>query len=570
MSEGVPFGRYLLLRQIAAGGMAELFLARQGGPGRFSRSLVVKRILPHLASDPKFVGMFLDEAALAAQLSHPHIAQLYDFGDVDGQYFLALELVRGPDLSSVVEAARALGEPIPVEIALRLGCQLLSALDYAHRAADDEGRPLRIVHRDVSPQNVLVSYQGSAKLVDFGIAKAASALQRTDAGMVKGKFNYMAPEQLRGDPLDGRCDEYAAALVLHELLTLSPALEGEGAGAIAGALEARVRPAAELRPDLPPEVALALGRALSKDREARFPSCREFGEALEGFLVGSGRTVPEHEIASFLEALQARVGRPLAAVGPGSGSEQRVGASPGSGPHDTLLSGQSGKSAQELPVEPVAPSRRPAALLAVGLVVAAAFAGGLWWKEGKRAAEPPRAPAATAAPAAMAETNLPPLPSLPSTPTPAPDRPREAHERELPARESELAHRRSAEQRAAERRSAERREAAPARVKPPAAAVAASPAGAKPEAPLAAPPAAPTQWDDYQPSAPATPTAPPSYPGYGQGYPPQGYPQPYGQPYGQRYGQPYQQPYGQRYGQPYQQPYGQPGSQGYGYPGWGR
>ncbi|HUB09378.1 MAG TPA: serine/threonine-protein kinase, partial [Myxococcales bacterium] len=322
--EGIQFGRYLLLRKIAAGGMAEIFLAKQTGPGHFERSLVIKRILPHLAQDPKFVGMFLDEAALAAQLSHPHIAQLFDFGEVDGAYYLALELVRGPDLAAVIDASQRLGHPPPVEISVRIATQMLEALQYAHGAADEQGKPLNLVHRDISPQNVLVSATGAVKLIDFGIAKATSAMQHTETGMVKGKFTYMAPEQLRGKPLDGRCDQYAAALVLYEMLTLQLALQGEGPAAIANALEARIRPIEELRPDLPADLVAALARALRRDREERFRDCAEFGAALEAVLASKGAMVQSPQIAEFLKGLEVSAGHALSPIGPGSGSGEKV------------------------------------------------------------------------------------------------------------------------------------------------------------------------------------------------------------------------------------------------------
>ncbi|MHB8416760.1 MAG: serine/threonine protein kinase [Myxococcales bacterium] len=427
-SEGIQFGRYLLLRKIAAGGMAEIFLAKQTGPGHFERSLVIKRILPHLAREPRFVGMFLDEAALAAQLSHPHIAQLFDFGEVDGAYYLALELVRGPDLASVVDASRRLGRPPPPEVSVRITTQMLEALSYAHGAADEHGRPLNLVHRDVSPQNVLVSAQGAVKLIDFGIAKAASAMQHTEAGMVKGKFTYMAPEQLRGAPLDGRCDMYAAALVLYELLTLQVALQGEGPAAIANALEARIQPIEELRPDLPAGLIAALGRALRRDASGRFRDCAEFGAALEAVLASKGAMVQSPQIAEFLKGLELETGQPLSPIGPGSGSGEKA-SRPASGPHDTAISGGQGPTLDREgatvlrdsapPAEP-SPARQPSqtrepsqaqekggfrwAAFALGLALVAGTALGWRWYS-LRAPIPDVVPAAAAAP-----PSLPPLP----------------------------------------------------------------------------------------------------------------------------------------------------------------
>jgi serine/threonine-protein kinase len=324
MADGTKFGRYQLLQKLAVGGMAEIFLAKQHGPGHFERSLVIKRILPHLAQDPKFVEMFLDEASLAAQLNHPNIAQVYDFGAEESSYYIAMELIRGPDLANVIAACRQVAASPPVDVALRIITQVSSALDYAHNAADDHGRSMGLVHRDVSPQNVLVSYDGVVKLVDFGIAKAAGASHKTEAGMVKGKFSYMAPEQLRGDKLDGRCDEYATGLLLYELLTLVQALPGDGPSAIAAALEARIEPILNLRADLPRDLADIVGHSLRANRDDRFNGCRELQEALDGWLISRAISVRPHEISLFLAGLQKNLGAPLSPVTSGAGTPPKM------------------------------------------------------------------------------------------------------------------------------------------------------------------------------------------------------------------------------------------------------
>ncbi len=423
-AEGTKFGRYVLLRQLAVGGMAEIFLAKQQGPGRFERSVIIKRILPHLAKDPKFVGMFLDEAALAAQLSHPHIAQLFDFGQEEGHYFLALELVRGPDLASVIDACRRLGQPPPVELSVRMAAQILEALQYAHHAADEEGQPLRIVHRDVSPQNVLVSHAGGVKLIDFGIAKATSAIQKTEAGMVKGKFTYMAPEQLRGEPLDGRCDQFAAGLVLYELLTLKTGLAGEGTGAIAAALEARIVPIQQVRPDLPPALVEAIGRSLRPRREERFDSCSAMAQALDSVLASAGLVVQDGQIGEYLDRLEGQIGMPLSPVGKGSSSGEKVSspaaaAAPGSGPHDTAISGTPVKlvpavtapepSAAEVDLVPSPQGRGPGRWVALAALAAVAAGGAYAWHLARRrallaqvVAEPAPAPPLPAVPVVKA------------------------------------------------------------------------------------------------------------------------------------------------------------------------
>ena len=215
-----PFGKYQLLRKLATGGMAEVWLAQQTGIEDFRRSVVIKRILPHLAEDAEFVQMFLNEAKIAARFSHPNIAQIFDLGRENGSYFIAMEYVHGEDLGRIMRKAWSAGQWLTKPLALRIIAEACQGLFYAHERVDEStGRPLRVVHRDVSPQNILVSFEGSVKLVDFGIAKAADQASLTRSGAIKGKFAYMSPEQASGKPLDHRSDIFALGLVLYELLT---------------------------------------------------------------------------------------------------------------------------------------------------------------------------------------------------------------------------------------------------------------------------------------------------------------------------------------------------------------
>src|SRR5579859_624404 len=207
MAEGVPFGPYRLQRRLARGGMAEVFLARHIGVEGFERRVAIKRILPHLSDSEGFRSMFLDEARLAAQLSHPNVVHIYDFGRAGDYDFIAMEFVDGVDIGQLIRRGRK--HPVPFELAARILSDVCGALHYAHRITDAGGRPLNLVHRDVSPQNVLVSYDGVVKLVDFGIAKAAFAAGRTRPGVVKGKYAYMSPEQVEGRALDGRSDLFS-------------------------------------------------------------------------------------------------------------------------------------------------------------------------------------------------------------------------------------------------------------------------------------------------------------------------------------------------------------------------
>ena len=215
----VTFGRYTLLEKLAVGGMAEVFRAKIHSSHGFEKILVVKRILPHLAADPSFVAMFIDEAKLTAQLTHPKIVQILDFGEVNGQYFTALEFVDGFDALGLLRIAAQKRVRVPPPVAVFIVQEILEALDYAHNARDMEGKPMQIVHRDISPSNIFVSKRGDVKLGDFGIAHAERRDSKTQAGTLKGKYGYMSPEQVVGRPIDARSDLFAIGVVLAELLT---------------------------------------------------------------------------------------------------------------------------------------------------------------------------------------------------------------------------------------------------------------------------------------------------------------------------------------------------------------
>jgi serine/threonine protein kinase len=213
-------GKYEILRHIATGGMAEIFLARATGIEGFEKLVVIKRILPHLAVEPEITKMFLDEARIAATLHHSNIVQVFDIGAVDGQYFLAMEFLEGEDVSRIRRATRVARVALPLDHALNIVINACAGLHYAHERPGLDGKPLNIVHRDVSPQNVLVTYEGEVKLVDFGIAKASTrASAATRVGTLKGKIRYMSPEQARSEPLDRRSDVFSTAIVLWELTT---------------------------------------------------------------------------------------------------------------------------------------------------------------------------------------------------------------------------------------------------------------------------------------------------------------------------------------------------------------
>ncbi|MFL5344714.1 MAG: protein kinase domain-containing protein [Hyalangium sp.] len=304
----MQLGKYELLGKLATGGMAEVFLARAAGPMGFQKTLVVKRILPHLAQDPSFVEMFFSEAKLAAQLNHPHIVQIFDFGEAQGEYFLAMEHIDGPNLRVLLKRARAQSIRLAPTLCARIIAAACEGLAFAHDFEDPaSGQPLGLVHRDISTDNILVSRQGAVKVVDFGIAKAAGQNHKTRTGLVKGKVAYMPPEQLRAEPLDRRVDVYALGVVLYELLTGRKPFDAPTDASLMQAIliEPPV-PAAQLRPELPGALQRILDRALARDRQQRYLDCRAFQGALEDFILSTGKTVGVYQLSQLVTRLEPR------------------------------------------------------------------------------------------------------------------------------------------------------------------------------------------------------------------------------------------------------------------------
>jgi serine/threonine protein kinase len=277
------FGKYVLTERLGRGGMAEVWKAKISGPAGFQRTLVVKRILPHLVEDPTFVQMFMAEARLSARLNHANIVQVYELGDVDGEYYLAMEYVRGHDLVSVVRAQLERGLPPPGMGAFVVR-EVCRALAYAHALIDERGHPLRLIHRDVSPSNVMMGFDGAVRLLDFGIAKALAEASdnKTVTGTLKGKFGYMSPEQVEGGEIDHRSDLFAAGVVLHEVLTGRRLFKGQSdLQTIAMVREAKVEPPSLTNPAVQPELDAVCLRALARDPEARYRGCDEMAVALD-------------------------------------------------------------------------------------------------------------------------------------------------------------------------------------------------------------------------------------------------------------------------------------------------
>lgn len=294
-------GRYRLVQRLATGGMAEVFLAVAEGPEGFQKVVVVKRVLPHFAEDPRFAEMFLDEARLAARLEHPNIVQIFDLGEDAGRYYLAMEYLRGLPVSQVMRRLRAQDRDLPHPLAAWLLARAAQALHYAHRLAGPDGRPLGIVHRDISPDNLFLTRNGVLKVLDFGIAKAITNRHETAAGTVKGKFAYMSPEQVRGLPLDARSDVFSLGVVLYELTTAKRPFGGASDLMTVSSIlhDPPPRPA-EVFPGYDPHLEAICLRCLEKDPGHRFGSAGELAEAL-ALLAGS--TATEAALAALVESL---------------------------------------------------------------------------------------------------------------------------------------------------------------------------------------------------------------------------------------------------------------------------
>jgi hypothetical protein len=359
------FGRYQLVKTLATGGMAELFLARQVGPQGAEKLLVVKRILPHLSGNEEFTAMFLDEARIAARLDHPNIVQIFDLGVQDERYFLAMEYIHGEDLRRVWRQAERLGQPLPQSLVCRIIIEACAGLDHAHKRTDQAGRPLGIIHRDVSPQNILVSFEGGVKVVDFGIAKAADAMTVTRAGVLKGKYAYMSPEQAAGQPLDHRSDVFALGVVLYELLTATRLFKRPtDLQTLEAVLECQLEPPWAVDARVPRDLGALVLRALAKDRTQRFPEACQLGAALEAWLLRHQLPSSASHLAAFMRHLYAERLAGEAAEGPfpehvEAAVQVRVPASPGPGEVDRDRPTRALRAPAADPARDVAPPPAP-------------------------------------------------------------------------------------------------------------------------------------------------------------------------------------------------------------------
>ncbi len=305
MSEPIrKLGRYELLQRIAKGGMGEIYLARSRGSAGFEKSCIIKTILPHLAEEEEFVEKFLDEGRIVVQLVHGNIVPVFDMGDEDGEYFIAMEYIPGRDLREVLKSLGVRGEAMPVDLALYTVSELLKGLDYAHRKTGEDGDPLNIVHRDVSPSNVLISREGEVKVIDFGIARATNRLSKTVSGRIQGKFCYMSPEQASGKPLDKRSDIFSAGVVLYELLTGFRPFEGDtDLESLDLVRKCQFDPPSTLNSQIPEEIDAIVSRALSLKPTKRFETANDFQVELLQYLYSTGTSPTSTQLSQFLQEL---------------------------------------------------------------------------------------------------------------------------------------------------------------------------------------------------------------------------------------------------------------------------
>jgi len=295
------FGKYELVELLAKGGMAELYRARLRGAGGFEKDLAVKKILPHLSVDPTFVTMFSDEARIMESLNHGNLVSVIAFGEIEGEYYLVMEYVDGVDLRGLIDIPAGSVNPLPVPEACLIAMQVCRGLDFAHRKAGPDGTPLNIVHRDIAPQNILVSREGMVKISDFGIARSATRVNRTQPGIVRGTLNYMSNEQLCGMPVDRRSDIYSLGVVLYEMVAgrapLAGATHQETVGRIT---RGDFLPLNKARPGTGRKLSATVKKALAKDPRHRFQTAAEFEAAIAAFLHADASHVEPADLARLV------------------------------------------------------------------------------------------------------------------------------------------------------------------------------------------------------------------------------------------------------------------------------
>ena len=299
------FGKYTLIAKIGHGGMAEVFLAANRGPAGFTKLTVLKRLHPHLEEEDGLVGMFLDEARLAARLNHPHVVQTYEISHADGMHYLAMEYLEGQSLARVLRHARKVEEPLPLSVGVKLFIDVLDGLQYAHSLRDFDGTPLNVVHRDISPGNLFITYEGQVKILDFGIAKAGTQLNETRAGQVKGKFAYIAPEQAAPGAHDHRADLWSLGVVMWEAFAGRRLFKGDSEVlTLHNTLTSQIISLDET--GIPAPLAAIVDRSLQRDPMARYQSAQEMREDLENYMHDAGLRASRADIGTMVVGLFER------------------------------------------------------------------------------------------------------------------------------------------------------------------------------------------------------------------------------------------------------------------------
>lgn len=294
-------GPYTIVERISAGGMAEVFKAIQYGVDGFQRTVAIKRILKHIAQDSNFIAMFQQEAKLAVQLNHGNICQIYKLGRHENSFYIALEYVDGRDLGALLDHAQRNKKPMPLAQACYIVSRVCDGLDYAHNKKDRQGKPLNVIHRDISPPNVLVSYEGEVKLIDFGLAKAASSSVHTQAGIIKGKLAYMSPEQVRGSKIDFRSDIFAVGIVFFELLTGTRLFRGNSdIETFENVRQCKIPQPRKVNPNIPQPLEALLMTALAREPDGRFTSAGAFRNRLKEFMFTSGLRVRGEHLGNWM------------------------------------------------------------------------------------------------------------------------------------------------------------------------------------------------------------------------------------------------------------------------------
>jgi serine/threonine protein kinase len=428
LTGATPFGKYYLLDRIGVGGMAEVFLAVAMGPEGFQRRLVIKRMLPHLSRDRAFVKMFIDEAKLSGLLSHPNLVNIFEFGQIEESFFIAMEHVHGETLLALKQKLVDMNRQAPVAASLAIAREVCLGLDYAHSLESTTGQPLGIVHRDISPSNLMLSFHGGVKILDFGIARITEEMRetKTQAGTVKGKVSYMSPEQLRMEEVDGRSDIFSVGIVLHEMLTGQRLFKSNNDyGGARMVMEAPVALPSSVNPEVPAAVDPIVMRALERNRDARYQTAGEMAEDLSRALVEmrAAADEPRKLLVSLFPPGPARSGNITLPLTPLPAAETKV--TPTGGrraptPSGSQLTKPLPDGGMDVDLGDLAPKgRKPRrSWLALGVIGSAAIAVVVVTQV--RKSQTP--PVALAAPVAQAAPTVPaaaPAPETPPAPSPA-------------------------------------------------------------------------------------------------------------------------------------------------------